>query len=100
MYFGSNYLKKVFMQFIRLIDIVFVVLLLLPALFICPLIAIIIYCFDGVNPLFSQVRLSKDKKQFTMYKFRTMSLETLNMPTHELSSQYFKVWKNFKETKI
>ena len=73
------------MKFFRLIDIVVVVLLLLPALFICPLIAIIIYYFEGVNPLFSQVRLSKDKKQFTLYKFRTMSLETLNMPTHEVS---------------
>ena len=80
---------------------VFVVLLLLPALFICAFISIFIYCIEGVNPLFSQIRLGKDKKLFTLYKFRTMSLETLDRPTHEVSeANILKTGKILRKLKV
>lgn len=38
--------------------------------------------FDLGSPLFSQVRMGKDKKTFLLIKFRTMHLDTKSVPTH------------------
>ena len=72
--------------FKRLIDIVLsffgLIVLALPMLFI----AIAIKC-DSKGPVFfKQNRIGKNKKLFTILKFRTMKVETpQDSPTHELS---------------
>lgn len=46
-------------------------------------ILIYILClFDTGSPLFFQERLGKEKKIFRLIKFRTMSVETHDIPTH------------------
>ena len=45
------------------------------------LIFILIY-FENKSPLFFQKRVGKDGKIFTLIKFRTMSLDTVDKPTH------------------
>ena len=49
---------------------------------------ILIGYFDTGSPLFIQPRLGKDKKIFNLYKFRTMKLNTLSLPTHLINKDY------------
>jgi len=42
--------------------------------------------FDTGSPLFKQERVGKDKKPFTLYKFRTMDVKTKSVASH-LASQ-------------
>ena len=46
----------------------------------------VIGLFDTGSPLFFQVRVGKDKKPFTLVKFRTMSVDTKSVASH-LASQ-------------
>ncbi len=59
----------------RLFDILVsglaLLVLLLPLLFVC----LLIYIEDKGNPVFSQVRLTKDGKPFRMYKLRSMCMD-------------------------
>lgn len=41
-------------------------------------------CFEG-KPIFVQPRVGRHKKTFDLYKFRTLPLETPDVPTHMLS---------------
>jgi O-antigen biosynthesis protein WbqP len=45
----------------------------------------------GSRPIFKQKRLGKDKIEFTLYKFRTMKLDTQNEATHLVSSSQITV---------
>ncbi|MBM4230121.1 MAG: sugar transferase [Gammaproteobacteria bacterium] len=38
------------------------------------------------SPIFRQVRLGRHRRPFVLLKFRTMRLETLNVPTHLISA--------------
>lgn len=72
--------------FKRLIDIVLsflgIVILALPML----IIAIAVKCDSKGPALFKQKKIGKNKKHFTMLKFRSMRTETPpNAPTHELN---------------
>ena len=68
---------------LRLLDILFSTLglfLLLPVL-----LCILIICkFDTGSPIFIQERVGKNKMIFRIYKFRTMKLGTLSVPTHDV----------------
>lgn len=46
----------------------------------------VIGLFDTGSPLFKQERVGKDKKPFTLYKFRTMDVKAKSVATH-LASQ-------------
>ena len=66
---------------IRLIDFLasfFGLILLLPLI----LVLYIIGLFDTGSPIFRQRRVGKNKHPFTLYKFRTMNLNTRSVATH------------------
>lgn len=66
--------KPVYSAVKRIFDLLAAVLALLILLVPMCIIAIVI-CIDSPgSPIFSQTRLGKDQKPFTMYKFRTMYL--------------------------
>ncbi len=61
---------------------------------IIALIAIAIFLDDGFPVFFKQKRVGKQNKYFWIYKFRTMSKNTPDIPTHLLknpSSRYTKI---------
>lgn len=69
------------MTLIRFFDIFisFVTLIVLSPLL---LIILIISWFDTGQPIFSQLRMGKYKNSFLLYKFRSMSIDTLSMSSH------------------
>lgn len=66
---------------IRLFDFLFSffgILFLLPVM----LVLYIIGLFDTGSPIFKQERVGKNKKPFTLYKFRTMNVKAKSVATH------------------
>ena len=66
---------------IRIIDFwasFFGLILLLPLV----LVLYIIGLFDTGSPIFKQRRVGKNKQPFTLYKFRTMNINTRSVATH------------------
>lgn len=66
---------------IRLFDFLFSffgILFLLPVMLVLYTIGI----FDTGSPLFKQERVGKNKKPFTLYKFRTMNVKAKSVATH------------------
>ncbi len=87
----------------RLIDVVLsglaIILLAIPML----IIAIIIKVDDPGPALFTQRRVGKGKKYFKLYKFRSMKINTPDIPTHLLANpdQYItKIGKFIRKTSI
>jgi len=67
--------------FKRFIDIVFS---FLTAVFFAPIyiiVALIIYLQDFDNPIFKQKRIGLNQKEFTIFKFRSMPINTANVPS-------------------
>ena len=85
---------------IRFLDLVFSLLGLLigaPVLFVL----IIIGLFDTGSPVFRQVRVGRDKKAFTLVKFRTMKMNTASVATHLASSSSITPFGHFlRRTKL
>ncbi len=70
---------------IRIFDIFFSffgLVMVLPLLILLTLIGF----FDTGSPIFRQVRVGRNKKSFTLVKFRTMKLDTASVATHLASS--------------
>lgn len=70
---------------IRLLDIVFSLcglLLLLPLL----LVLLCVGYADNGSPLFIQTRVGRNMRPFSLIKFRTMRVDTADVPTHLVSS--------------
>lgn len=70
----------------RLFDLT---LALLVGIFSAPLVMIamtVIYLGDRKNPIFSQQRLGKNRKVFTLYKLRTMHVGTPSTMSHNLNA--------------
>lgn len=70
---------------IRILDIVFSAAGLL---FGSPLLAVLwgLGWWDTGSPLFRQVRLGRHRRPFVLVKFRTMRLDTGDLPTHMVSA--------------
>ncbi|MCW8348146.1 sugar transferase [Vibrio sp. ZSDZ65] len=71
---------------IRLLDVVFAIMglcLLWPVM----LIVYFIGRLDSDSPIFSQTRVGKQGKAFTLYKFRTMAVSTESVATHMVDAQ-------------
>lgn len=71
--------------FVRLLDFIFSflgLLLTLPILFVITLLGY----FDTGSPIFTQQRVGKNKKPFTLIKFRTMNIETKSVASHLAST--------------
>jgi O-antigen biosynthesis protein WbqP len=66
---------------IRLLDIMFAVVGLVLGLPLLLLLSLIGW-FDTGSPIFCQVRVGRDKKPFTLIKFRTMTPDTAHVASH------------------
>lgn len=79
---------------IRLLDIFFA---LLGLVFGFPLLVIlmIVGWFDTGSPLFTQVRVGKNKQAFTLVKFRTMKIGTKSVASHLASTSSITPFGNF-----
>lgn len=71
--------------FKRLIDIVasFCCIIIFSPLFI--IVAVIIFLQDKGTPFFKQKRVGVNEEDFVLYKFRSMPLNTANVPSSEVS---------------
>lgn len=79
-------MKKIYFILKRIIDFIisFVALILLLPLFI--LISIIIKIQSDGPVFFKQIRIGKNKNEFKILKFRTMKIDTPDVPTAELKN--------------
>lgn len=78
-------MKSEGIKLIRIFDFVFA---LLGLVFVAPIFAVIaiIGFLDTGSPIFRQERLGRDKKIFTLVKFRTMYINTASVATHLASN--------------
>ena len=72
---------------VRFFDILFSIIGLI---FLSPmmLLMVIIGYFDTGSPFFVQPRMGIGKKTFNLYKFRTMQINTMSVPTHLLNKDH------------
>ena len=70
----------------RAIDFTVGLIGLITLALLAPVIAFLIKLDSKGPALFSQVRVGKDERPFRCYKFRTMSVDAPERPTHEVSS--------------
>lgn len=85
---------------IRLLDIVFALIGLIVGF---PLLVIltVIGLFDTGSPIFRQVRVGRNKKPFTLMKFRTMKKDTAHVASHLASSSAITPFGGFlRKTKL
>lgn len=89
----------------RFLDIFFslflIIILFTPLLFIC----FITFICVGGSPIYTQVRLGKDKKEFKMYKFHSYKIGAPEIPPYKIKNHeldpYFYKWGHFlKATSI
>ncbi|PMG85434.1 sugar transferase [Vibrio breoganii] len=72
-------------------------------LFLSPvlLVVTIIGYFDTGSPIFMQTRMGKNKKPFTLIKFRTMSIDTKSVASHLASNSSITTLGQFlRKTKV
>ena len=97
--------KPVYEFFKRIFDVVMCSLALVVLSPVFLIVAIAIKCQDGGKVFYSQTRLTKDGKQFEMYKFRSMcpdadkKLEEL-MDQNEMEGPAFKMKDDPRITKV
>ena len=85
---------------IRLLDFLFS---LFGLLFALPFLVIlyIISLFDTGSPIFTQERVGRNKKSFTLVKFRTMTLDTASVASHLASTASITPFGSFlRKTKL
>ena len=75
------------MPMINLLKIffIFAFILTIPIIIIC---LILVWLEDGLPTVFVQKRLGKNKKQFNLYKIRTMDKSTPSEATHNVSKSH------------
>ena len=65
------------------------------------IVIVILGFFDTGSPIFAQKRIGKNQTLFTLYKFRTMSVDTKSVGTHEVSeSQITRLGSVLRRTKL
>lgn len=85
---------------IRLLDFLFA---LFGLIFGFPILTLlyVIGLFDTGSPIFFQVRVGRNKKPFTLVKFRTMRVDTASVASHLASSSSITKFGNFlRKTKL
>lgn len=71
--------------FKRFIDVVLTVLIILILSPLYALIALLIFIGDFGNPIFKQKRVGLHEKEFVVFKFRSMPINTVNVASSETS---------------
>ncbi len=98
--------KKIYSFFKRVFDIIFsavaLVVLFLPLIVIA---VIIVIDSPGASPVFSQMRVGKNGKEFKFYKFRSMVPKAENMlgellPQNEMEGPAFKIKEDPRTTRF
>lgn len=98
--------KKIYSFFKRLFDIILafvaLVVLFLPLILIA---VIIVIDSPGASPIFSQIRVGKNGKEFKLYKFRSMVPSAENMlgellPQNEMKGPAFKIKEDPRITRF
>jgi len=85
----------------RLFDFAFALILALPAAFLCLACVFTIRWEDSAPALFKQVRVGRNRRPFTLYKLRTMSADTGDRASHEVSTaQITRVGRILRRTKL
>lgn len=85
----------------RLTDIILALLLFVPAVLVCIPALVMIWLENRGNPLFCQKRVGKDKRPFTLFKLRTMAIDTEDRASHEVSAAQITRTGNFlRRTKL
>lgn len=83
------------------VDYVAATMLLLTLIWFYPLVAIAIKLSSEGPVLFRQLRVGKDKAVFECIKFRTMTIDTPNVSTHEIRGDYVtRLGRFLRRTKI
>ena len=91
------FLKRAFDIIVSLVAII--IFTVIPVMIVVP---IVIRATSNGPALFKQVRIGKDQKPFTMYKFRTMILEQYDANGEEIMSEHriTKVGKLLRKTSL
>lgn len=85
----------------RLLDLALALVLSLPALVLCLVCVVAIRREDSAPALFRQVRVGLHRKQFVLYKLRTMSAGTGDRASHEVAAgQITRVGRILRRTKL
>lgn len=99
----KNLDRPLYNLFKRSLDIITSILLSMPALLLYPIIAIIIKLQDGGPIFYTQKRIGKNNKEFTLIKFRTMKMDSEeNGPkfTEKNDNRITKIGKLMRDTRI
>ena len=95
----NGFLYRGFM-FIRILDILFSAVGLICGFPVLVLLTII-GLFDTGSPIFRQVRVGRNKKPFTLVKFRTMKVDTASVASHLASASAITPFGGFlRKTKL
>jgi lipopolysaccharide/colanic/teichoic acid biosynthesis glycosyltransferase len=70
----------------RFMDITVSLLLFLPALLICLVAALAIFIDIRANPIFTQRRVGRNRRPFTLLKMRTMPPDTPHLASHQVGA--------------
>ncbi len=85
----------------RLLDLSISLFALFPALIIIAICIIAIYIDDRQSGIFKQTRVGTKKRLFTLYKLRTMKLDTANCASHQVPvDQVTRVGRFLRKTKL
>lgn len=85
----------------RLFDLILAVLLLLPAFALVVFAMLLIRLNTKGSPLFVQTRVGRDQQPFQLYKLRTMTVDTPDRASHEISqSSVIPIGAFLRKTKI
>ena len=70
----------------RFMDITVSLLLFLPALLVCLIAGLAIFIDIRANPIFTQRRVGRDRRPFTLVKMRTMPPDTPHLASHQVGA--------------
>lgn len=85
----------------RTTDLILSLLAIVPALLVCLFCMVLIRIESRGPSIFRQIRIGRHRKPFTLYKLRTMAVNTGDRASHEVSaSQITKTGQFLRRTKL
>lgn len=100
-------MKKIYNKYIkRILDILFSIIGLILSIPIIIVLLPILYCTQGKQMFFSQIRIGRNEKRFKIYKIRTMEidaeekLKNLSNDKKEIFEKNFKLKNDLRITKV